>query len=380
MIEQVTLATPTLHDFETVGLIYEAALSPERWPEVLDRLVTSFGAGGGIIALLDSRFPEAAVTSNSSIYTEEDLREYQLEILPHDRVDIVLDAPAGRIVTDEDVWPNREDFYNSPVVQWRERRFGLPHAWGCNLNNGEGWKDAVLFQCGVNPWPVPSSTIAKFQLFFPHIARSLRLSRLRAIVEAKYRRLLGMLDIIEVGVVLVGNDSQILLCNDEAKRIAEEQGVYSLGRGHMTAHHASEDVRLQELIRCAILESVDAVNSEKNTCTLRSRDGTAKCLIDVLPFRDGEQIRGAFIFCMDPGRRTSFKVDGIEDLYELTPAETDVCRLIAEGLTNSEIAESRGVKPETVKDQVATVFSKTGRRNRLDLLRLLVKINPPVKR
>jgi len=55
----------------------------------------------------------------------------------------------------------------------------------------------------------------------------------------------------------------------------------------------------------------------------------------------------------------------------LSKRESDVLALLAQGLTNREIAKAVFLSPETVKGYVAQIYSKLGVRNRVEASRFV---------
>jgi len=53
---------------------------------------------------------------------------------------------------------------------------------------------------------------------------------------------------------------------------------------------------------------------------------------------------------------------------DLSAREVEIVELVAEGLTNQEIAERLTISKRTVDNHVSNVFTKTGAKNRVALL------------
>ena len=53
---------------------------------------------------------------------------------------------------------------------------------------------------------------------------------------------------------------------------------------------------------------------------------------------------------------------------ELSEREIEIIELVAEGLTNQEIAERLTISKRTVDNHVSNIFGKTGAKNRVALL------------
>ena len=60
----------------------------------------------------------------------------------------------------------------------------------------------------------------------------------------------------------------------------------------------------------------------------------------------------------------------IRDVFDLTPAETEVLQLLAEGHVPARIAELRGASLATVRSQVRAIYEKTGTHNQSEFMRL----------
>jgi len=116
---------------------------------------------------------------------------------------------------------------------------------------------------------------------------------------------------------------------------------------------------------------------------IHRRSEAERYLIDIAPLSDSKAeietgLQGALVTIIDPERIPHLRMGRFVALYDLTPAEAEVCGLILQGLSIGDIAESRDTSPVTTKNQVASILSKTGVARRAELIRLVIRVLPPV--
>ena len=72
---------------------------------------------------------------------------------------------------------------------------------------------------------------------------------------------------------------------------------------------------------------------------------------------------------VETGDRTMSSADATDPLtISLSGREIEIIELVAEGLTNQEIADRLTISKRTVDNHVSNVFTKTGSKNRVALL------------
>ena len=78
-----------------------------------------------------------------------------------------------------------------------------------------------------------------------------------------------------------------------------------------------------------------------------------------------------FCVLLQDGLKSSLSAGRREQLALLSVAERQVAKLVADGLRNSEIAQSLGKSLGTVKSQLRSIFSKLNVETRTQLVTLL---------
>ncbi len=71
----------------------------------------------------------------------------------------------------------------------------------------------------------------------------------------------------------------------------------------------------------------------------------------------------------------TFKVPSGKQEIKLTPRETEILKLICQGLSNSEISEKLSLSPRTIEGHKSNLISKTGVRNSVSLVMFALKNN-----
>lgn len=377
------VATRTL---ETLGMLHATPFGSQDWPQVLDAIAGLIGGNGGLLFVHDEGPPELQISAASSHYLASDVELY-LEAHARDdelRWVRMLDEAAPRtLMTDADIWPDRRAYDAMPSVRFL-RELDLYHRVAVRPCRHGGWKDALAVLFPARRGGIRPAEARRLSLLVPHLARAIETQRPFQLLLRRFGAVLAALDHLGLGVLIVREDGGVLVSNREAERILEaDDGLRRGSRSRVRAADGEADLRLRAALqraeRAARLEEKERIT----TLALPRRAGGEPYLADVVPLRDhgdelGAGFRGVLLVVVDPDHRELISVEGLARSYGLSPMETLVCRMLAQGATLREIAETRGVSLDTVKTQSRAIYAKTGTRNRRELVRRAVSILPPL--
>jgi DNA-binding CsgD family transcriptional regulator len=371
---------------QVISEIYDAAMRPSRWEQVLDRMGEVGGAGGLGLFVADPTTEEFALSAASSVFSPERMLEYVERYQKSDApaYEALSRFPALRLISDDEALARARDASALPARVWLRETFGLRSRAASRLHDEGVWFDVLVTQFSADAAELTSERLRPLNHLLPHVAKTLELSRTFAVLRHRFHAVLAALDRFHVGVMVVSPSLAVVVKNREAERIlalADGIALDARDRPRATAEAARGVLRVA--LEEAIATSSGQANGAALELTLPRRSGATGFLVEICPFVDGggefeTAFRGAYVLVIDPDDTRHVRTEGMQVLYALTDAESAVCSLLAQGLSTTDMADARGVSPETLRTQVKSLLQKTRSRNRAELVRRALLVNLPI--
>lgn len=178
------------------------------------------------------------------------------------------------------------------------------------------------------------------------------------------------LDLLSFGVVLLNREGEVLFANCMARGLSEARDGIALDRT-LTAFDASAN----RALRAAVEQALAAPQSQVPVTTVVPREGGQRDLL-ALAFSLGDAgsatVPAVAVFVLDLEQRSQVPADVLAQLFGLTPTESEVANLLAQGRRSDEVAELLQVSATTVAFHIRNLLSKTHTRRQVDLVALLL--------
>jgi DNA-binding CsgD family transcriptional regulator len=192
------------------------------------------------------------------------------------------------------------------------------------------------------------------------------------------------LDSIAIGVIIVADQARILHANQAARRMLDERSpVVSLG-GCLAALQPN---LTRELHRAIVVAGADAprIGVGGIGVPLMNKDMAAATahvmplICADLPAR-GEPQAVAAVFVTPASAPPPIDIGTVARMFGLTPAEARLLQELVVGASLTEAAATLGIGEATARTHRNHIFMKTGVSRRTDLLVLIARLVPPIRR
>lgn len=358
-------------------LAYAAALDDEKWGDFLQ--ACSNLAGGGIRTCLtgydlDARIDLGARQFGYDPDFERSYADYYFE--KDFLAQKMLAAGPGQLVTYGDVWNDSAlratEFYDD-WVRPQEDITG-----GCSVFLFKQERRLFAFSGSIRakdadrleaPWQ------RVVQHVTPHLRQAFEIARTLAGAEIEKQALVNVDDPAKAGCLVVTRARRILFANSRAKALLEAGDVIQTNSGQRLAF---ADARWEHLFTAATSKN-GALLRQPQTINLHDTDNEpfltcriAPLTIEGLEYRpygilfgDGEP---CFLVTLSGRRDTPDISTQLRMRFRLTIHESQVAVHLAAGLSAKEIAELRGTRISTVRNQIHAAMGKMGARRQSDIV------------
>lgn len=329
--------------------IYEAAGSPEQWPIVLRGIAGAIGAFGACFVHRTGQDTSWILSHGMEELGAAYLAEGWLT--RDDRVPPVIAEHHPGFRVDADYWTEQQ-VREMPIY----RDFLLPrnlHASAATLIQGS--RDDVLHVAveGLSSYATARSALPFLNDIRPHLARAISLSA--KLARAYAEGMVSGLDARGVGAAVVSSSGRIRAANESFGTWLDGNITDAAGHVRFADPAANEQLRL-----ALALET----NSRSGGRSFPIRGAGSIAAIHCLPLkgksRDVFESDGFILMMARPGNRMVPTADLLRLLFDLTPAEARLARLLAQGRTVAEAARESAIQPNTVRAHLKAIYAKTG--------------------
>lgn len=372
-----------------VERVYDAALDPEGWELALEELSQALGEAAIQLSLRirsDSTAPFVPFTREAGpifrIHLDERYHEVFLKLASEDFPWASIDrrAVAQSFVRTSDLVDPGADFEKTSFYRAYMKPQGLalepPLCHVIASEQARPLAGMVIYQregCR----PLGPADFELLDLLVPHLARAYLIHCRFGEARHERRALREVMDRLPSGVILLDKDSRAVFTNRSADQILSLDDGIRLEHGRPRLAASQQDGAFQLLLAEAVQTRAQHGRSYGRTLSVVRPSGRRSFATMVGPLLApptgtnlGEAV--AILFVADPEGSQISTTEVLEGLYDLTPAEAELLRLLAEGHSLEEVAGRRGVTINTARSHLKQVFAKTDTRRQGELVRLVL--------
>ena len=368
--------------FEAVlAALHKATLDDAHWPDTSALIHDACGTKGMGLWINEDTAEDSKVLFARLYYRDqrspEMEREYTQGYHPQDeRVPRLIKLPDSRVVQVGDLFTEQET-RNSPTYnEWLPRSHGQ-NSLHVRLDGPHGCRIALGICDPIDSGGWWSTRLNMIQRLLPHLRQFVYVRQALASAEAMGASFTELLANKRVGVVHMDRRGVIVTMNDRARDILRRGDGLSDQGGHLRAWLPADDANLNRLLARALPNIQGSATS--GSIMIRRSPGFPRLALHVNPMAVhqmdlGARGVGALVLIVDPTSQSIIDSDIVAATLGLTPSESRVAALLAEGRSVRDIASATGRRESSIRWHIKQIYRKLGISRQAELVRLVLSI------
>jgi DNA-binding CsgD family transcriptional regulator len=349
---------------DLIGLIYDAAVSPERWALFLDRLCDLAPGAKGSMMLHDAK-TQSAVLPSTARWEDDWLRSYTDYYVKLNQWTARPNLEVGKALHCDDLVPRktvqRSEFY----ADWLRPQNLISGIAILTFSDVSRYMAITILHKDIAE-EVHRRNVAVLQTLSPHLLRAAQIHRQISGLHAKAESFESAFDHLDRGVVLLDGGGRAFYFNRQARSyLARGQGL-AIGQGGQLrcARWDAHDKLLKAIFKAA-QTAAGAGDSAGEIIAVPRPLGMTPWAVMVAPLPasalDLGRPEGAVaLFIVDPDQRPTLSVAALRSVLGLTASEARIVVALADGNTPEEIGAKHGITILTVRTHLRNAMRKTG--------------------
>lgn len=354
-----------------IAALYEAASAPESWKVFLELLRSSAGGNYASLIVRDPHGDNVGWVISAA--------GGRVDVISHDPYahwSPFLGASKDKVLTLQDVMSESEWKACRYYTDWC-KDIDIEHILAVDVETDNGCAYGLRITRSKKAGAFEARELDLVRMLVPHLKRvlnmQLNLHRDRQVISLYGRATAQLM----MGVVILDQTGRMIEANPAATSILNVGDGIRVNSSTLEAVYANDNRKLQRLIRDALLSPKLSKVSMTEGMSITRQSGQLNWGVVVQSispdeWTEGKQRPSVAVFLRDTTGKAEPPVKLTQQLFHLTPAETAVATHLSNGMSLEEAAQALGIKPNTARAHLRSIFSKTGVRRQTELVRLFL--------
>lgn len=373
----LSMQLPHAEDAFLLGYLLEVNRDADGWSRFMQAVLEHFNLRSSHLMVMNSqtqamRFHidagEAVSPEYASAYVEKYVHSDEI-------MRAVKTNPVGQFYA-TNMLPDAQEIYASDHYKHWATPQGIANgAAACVFVDGE-WSCIMASNRRADQGPYTENELSRLNALLPFVEKAVSSSFVLSESSKNERRAKSIVKTFRIPVAVLTEYGEVWAMNNSMQQLVDSRSGLLIEDKSLHLANPDQD----KLFNIGILQTAKRVGgidlaldqAEKIEIANNTVIGFQE-LIDQ-DIDESETFLGVLVYAISPASITPVSAQKLISLFSLTPAEAQVCHLLAKGYALKSIASEEQKSVYTVKEQLQNAFRKTGCSSQVSLINLLASI------